>query len=168
NGVRGGHPHIIDSVQALQPPQGPEGSDVGQAEGKTEGVFVAYAGKFPARVLDRYAAAVPVVIRLGGSRLQIRELGVDAQTEACVQPRPAQGSVVQSDTILMEDAGRHHSGACERALSRRVQIRLSAIQIEVSPAVSGKDGARIHPLQRRVVVEGPLEVDPAGLRVQAR
>ena len=64
------------SIETFLASQISKGSDISQAEGETEQVFIAQVGDGIAAVLEGDAAAVPVVCRLGGRKLEFLGLRV--------------------------------------------------------------------------------------------
>ena len=68
-------------VQPLQTLDGTEGPDIAKAEGEMIGIFISYRAEGKPLVLKGDAAAIPVVIRLHGGRLDVMQPG-------CPLPRP--------------------------------------------------------------------------------
>src|SRR5271167_3866470 len=98
------------SVQPLRPPDGTEGPHVSKAEGNAEGVLITHAGYVRPRKLERYSAAIPVVVGLDGRALNIRGLGVDGYADSATQARPVDGAVVHTNAVLVVDAVCHLPG----------------------------------------------------------
>src|SRR5579863_3002021 len=66
-------------IQPFLPPQIAQRAQVRQREGEAEQILIAHVGDGVAAVLQRHAAAVPVVGGLGGDELQLPRLGVEAK-----------------------------------------------------------------------------------------
>src|SRR5579864_120675 len=169
------------SIQSFLPPQVSERSDIRQREGEAKEIFIAHIGDRVAPVLQRDAAAIPVVGGLRGGELQLLEFLVKTEAARGTESSPVQSAIPQRHSKLLKLA---------RDLARRTRCRIASPEVQVgsrgirlrnlqegvaatyrewSSVVIDQQGAGVDAVQLEVVVKVPLGVGAAaGCSPQAR
>jgi hypothetical protein len=89
-------------VQPSQLPQTTETANISQAEIEKKQILVAHVGDRVRAVLQRHAAAIPIVSRLRADELQLGEIGVKAETSGGAEAALDRTAVSYSGTKLVE------------------------------------------------------------------